>query len=177
VFSYLRADGCARTVPAMDARYRRTRGFTLIELVITVAIVGLLATAAMPLAKLAAQRSKEAELRTSLREIRNGIDAYKLAADLRQIEIPLGASGYPPTLQTLVDGVEQAGSEAKVKMYFLRRIPRDPFFPDGLAAAADTWGLRSYTSPPDAPQPGDDVYDVYALTNDKGINGVPYHEW
>ncbi|MHB8726464.1 MAG: type II secretion system protein [Casimicrobiaceae bacterium] len=161
----------------MRSRNRPSPGFTLIELVITVAIVGLLATAAMPLAKLASQRTKESDLRTSLREIRNGIDAYKLAADLRQIEVPLGASGYPPTLQTLVDGVDQTSNEAKVKIYFMRRMPRNPFFPDATVPAAETWGLRSYASPPDAPQPGDDVYDIYALTNDKGINGVPYHDW
>jgi general secretion pathway protein G len=161
----------------MNDRHRQSRGFTLIELVITVAIVGLLTTAVMPLARLASQRSKESDLRTSLREIRIAIDAYKLAAEQGRVEVKLGDSGYPPTLQTLVDGVEDARSEAKVKIYFIRRIPRDPFFPDGTVAAADTWGLRSYASPPDAPQPGDDVFDVYALTNDKGINGVPYRDW
>jgi general secretion pathway protein G len=177
VLSHLGAEGHPRTVPAMDARHRRIVGFTLIEMVITVAIVGLLATAAMPLARLAAQRNKEIELRSSLREIRTAIDAYKLAGDQGRVQVKLGASGYPPTLQILVDGVEDARSDTKVKIYFLRRIPRDPFFPDTTVAAADTWGLRSYASPPDAPQPGDDVYDVYALTNDTSINGVPYHDW
>jgi general secretion pathway protein G len=177
VFSYLGGLARTRTVPGMNARHRSSRGFTLIELVITVAIVGLLASAAMPLAQLAAQRSKETDLRISLREIRNAIDAYKLAGEQGRVEVKLGASGYPPTLQILVDGVEDARSETKTKMYFLRHIPRDPFFPDGTVAAADTWGMRSYASPPDAPQPGDDVYDVYPLTNDKGLNGVPYHDW
>jgi general secretion pathway protein G len=161
----------------MYARHRRLLGFTLIEMVITVAIVGLLATAAMPLAQLAVQRNKETELRSSLREIRNALDAYKLASDQGRIETKLGASGYPATLQTLVDGVVDARSEAETKIYFLRRIPRDPFFPDTTVAAADSWGLRSYASPPDAPQPGDDVYDVYVLSNNKGINGVPYRDW
>lgn len=155
----------------------RARGFTLIELVVTVAIVGLLATAVFPLARLTMQRDKEAELRSALREIRTAIDAYKVAADQGRVQKEVDASGYPPTLQTLVDGVEDANSEKKVMIYFLRRIPRDPMFPDGSAAAADTWGLRNYASPPDAPQPGDDVYDVYSLASGKGINGVPYRDW
>jgi general secretion pathway protein G len=155
----------------------RQRGFTLIELVITVAIIGLLATAAMPLAQLTAQRAKESELHEALRTIRIGIDAYKEAADSGRIQLEAEASGYPPNLQVLVDGVEDQQSEQKVRIYFLRRIPRDPFFPDGSAAAAETWGLRSYKSPPDNPQPGDDVFDVYSLAAGKAINGVAYHDW
>jgi general secretion pathway protein G len=153
------------------------RGFTLIELVITVAIVGLLATAVFPLAHLASQRAKETELRAALREIRSAIDAYKLASDQGRVEKEADASGYPPNLQVLVDGVEDARSEKKSQIYFLRRIPRDPLYPDGTATAADTWGLRSYGSPPDAPQSGDDVYDVYSLAGGHGINGVPYRDW
>ncbi len=155
----------------------RARGFTLIELVITVAILGLLATAAMPLARLAAERSKETELRASLREIRTAIDAYKEATADGRVAVKVDASGYPPTLQTLVDGVENQKSVKKSMIYFLRRIPRDPFFPDGSVADADTWGLRSYASPPDAPEPGDDVYDVHSLAPGKGLNGVPYRDW
>ena len=155
----------------------RMRGFTIIELVITLAIVGLLATAAMPLAKLVAQREKEAELRAALRDIRHALDAYKVAADTGRVERQLGSSGYPPDLKSLYEGVEDAASEKKVKMYFLRRIPRDPFFPDGSVAAQETWGLRSYQSPPDDPQPGDDVFDVYSLASGKGLNGVAYHDW
>jgi general secretion pathway protein G len=155
----------------------RARGFTLIELVITLAIVGLMATAAMPLARLVAQREKEADLRAALREIRAGLDAYKFAADTGHIKMEVGASGFPPDLKSLYVGVEDTASPTGVKMYFLRRIPRDPFFPDGSVAAEDTWGLRSYASPPEDPQPGDDVYDVHSLSTAKGLNGVPYREW
>ena len=155
----------------------RSRGFTIIELVIVLAIIGLLATAAMPLAQLVMKREKETELRAALRDIRGALDAYKASAQSGHIKLELGASGYPPDLKSLYAGVEDAASPKKVNLYFLRRIPRDPFFPDATAPAEETWGLRSYKSPPDDPQPGDDVYDVYSLSNAKGLNGVPYREW
>jgi general secretion pathway protein G len=155
----------------------RARGFTLIELVITLAIVGLMASAAMPLAQLVAKREKESELRSALREIRTAIDAYKLASDTGHMKVELGASGYPPDLKSLYAGVEDAASEKRVMLYFLRRVPRDPFFPDGRVPAEETWGLRSYASPPDDPQPGDDLYDVYSLATGEGLNGVHYHDW
>jgi general secretion pathway protein G len=155
----------------------RARGFTLIELVITLAIIGLLATAAMPLAQLVAQREKEADLRTALRDIRTAIDAYRVAAQTGHIKQELGASGYPPDLKSLYAGVEDVSSEKKVNLYFLRRVPRDPFFPDANVAAEETWGLRSYQSPPEDPQPGDDVFDVYSQSGSKGLNGIPYREW
>jgi len=155
----------------------RARGFTLIELVITLAIIGLLATAAMPLAQLVAQREKEADLRTALRDIRTAIDAYRVAAQTGHIKQELGASGYPPDLKSLYAGVEDVSSEKKVNLYFLRRVPRDPFFPDANVAAEETWGLRSYQSPPEDPQPGDDVFDVYSQSGTKGLNGIPYREW
>ena len=156
---------------------RRQCGFTLIELVITVAIVGLLASAAFPLASMAIQRAKESELRASLRDIRSAIDAYKEAVDQGRIPTEADKTGYPPDLKVLYEGVEDAGSATKVKIYFLRRLPRDPFFPDAAAAPEDTWGLRSYASPPETPQPGEDVFDVYSMSKGKGLNGVPYHEW
>ena len=155
----------------------RARGFTLIELVITLAIIGLLATAAMPLAQLVAQREKEADLRTALRDIRTAIDAYRVAAQTGHIKQELGASGYPPDLKSLYAGVEDVSSEKKVNLYFLRRVPRDPFFPYANVAAEETWGLRSYQSPPDDPQPGEDVFDVYSQSGTKGLNGIPYREW
>jgi general secretion pathway protein G len=153
------------------------RGFTLIELVMTLAIIALLASAALPLAKLVAVREKEAELRTALRDIRQALDKYKFAAETGHVKLEVGASGYPPDLKTLYKGVEDAASEKKFNIYFLRRLPRDPFYPDGSVAAEETWGLRSYHSPPDDPQPGDDVFDVYSLAAGKGLNGVAYRDW
>ena len=155
----------------------RNRGFTIIELVITLAIVALMATAAMPLAQLVAKREKEVELRAALRDIRTALDAYKVASDTGHIPKELGASGYPPDLKSLYAGVEDAASEKKAMLYFLRRLPRDPFFPDGTVPPEQSWGLRSYASPPDDPQPGDDVYDVYSLDKGVGLNEVHYHDW
>ena len=154
------------------------RGFTIIELVITVGIVSLLATAVIPSAQLMYQREREHELRASLRTIRAALDAYKSASDTGRIKKKLDQSGYPPNLQVLVDGVEDAASAKEgLKIYFLRSLPRDPFWPDATTPAAETWGLRSYASPPDDPQPGDDVYDVRSRSSRTGLNGVPYRDW
>ena len=158
-------------------RHAGHRGFTLIEVVITLAIIGLLATAAAPLASVALKRAKESELKAALREIRTGIDAYKEAADSGRIEVAADASGYPPELKLLYEGVEDKTSPDRKLIYFMRRLPRDPFFPDATVPPEETWGLRSYSSPPDAPAAGDDVFDVYALSKDKGLNGVPYRDW
>lgn len=158
------------------ARPARWRGFTLIELLVTVAIVGVLATVTVPLAQLTVQRHKEQELRRGLRELRTAIDAYKRAADEGRILRRVDDSGYPPTLQLLVDGVEDARRSDRGRLYFLRRLPRDPFAPATLDPAA-SWGKRSYASPPEAPTEGRDVYDVHSLAPGAGLNGVPYRQW
>jgi general secretion pathway protein G len=156
---------------------RRQRGFTLIELVVTVLIVGLLASAAVPLLELTVKRNREHELRAALREIRGALDAYKHAADQGRIRKTALQSGYPPALSALVDGVPDVRSPDARPIYFLRRLPRDPTFPDPNADPAETWGKRSYASPPDRPEPGADVFDVYSLSERTGLNGRPYRTW
>ena len=148
----------------------KARGFTLIELLITVAIVALLASIAAPLAEVTVQRGKERELRETLRQIRSAIDAYKRAVDEGAIERAADASGYPPTLATLVDGVPDKRKPDGPKIYFLRRVPADPM-------SGEEWGLRSYASSASEPQPGKDVYDVFSKSDGTGLNGVPYRQW
>jgi general secretion pathway protein G len=152
-------------------------GFTLIELVITVAIVGILAMVAMPLAETAAKRHKEGELRAALRELRSGIDAYRRAIDEGKIEKKVDESGYPRRLEDLVQGVVNIQDPARGKLYILRRLPRDPFSDDPALTAAQTWGKRSYASPPEAPLEGADIFDVFSRSSGVGLNGIPYKDW
>jgi len=156
---------------------RARRGFTLIELLVTLAIIGVLASAVVPLAELAVQRTKEQELRVALRQIRGALDAYKRAVDEGHVARKADASGYPPTLDVLVAGVPDEKDPEKANIYFLRRIPRDPLYADTDAPAARTWGKRSYASPPDEPKEGNDVFDVYSLSEGVGLNGIPYRQW
>ena len=158
-----------------------TRGFSLVELLVVLAIMSVLATVAFPLAELAHRRQKEEELRDALRQIRTAIDAFKRAADEGRVSRPPGSSGYPPTLDVLVSGVEDARAGTGAQVYFLRRIPHDPFQPVSGGGSRGTtgsgWGLRSYASPADEPRPGEDVYDIYSLSAETGLNGIPYRQW
>lgn len=163
---------------SITAPRRAGAGFTLIELVVTVAIVGLLAALVFPMAEVAMQRSKERDLREALREIRKAIDAYRQAVDERRIMSDAGSSGYPPSLEVLTAGVVDAKSPNREKrIYFLRRLPRDPMNRDPTVSSEASWGKRSYASPAEAPREGDDVYDVYSLSQGVGLNGIPYGKW
>jgi general secretion pathway protein G len=178
---------------------RRRRGFTLIEVLVVVVIVGVLASVALPFAELQVRRSKEADLRTALRTIRQAIDAYKDASDAGLIARPQESSGYPPTLSALVDGVaaQEGGAQAAAaasqapsamppvganvnrpqrRLYFLRSLPRDPFAPRDVPAD-QTWALRSYDSPPNDAHEGADVFDVHSRSELHAIDGTVYQDW
>ncbi|NRR32268.1 type II secretion system protein [Oxalobacteraceae bacterium] len=164
-------------VPALA----RARGFTFIELMITLAIMGTLAMVAVPMAQVALQRDKERQLRLALEEVRGAIDAYKRAADAGRIKLTLGDSGYPKKLDDLVDGVPDQRSPRKQNMYFLRRLPRDPFAAresgNAGSGAAASWFKRSYASPPDNPAEGEDVFDISSRSSTLGLNGIPLKQW
>ncbi|RDJ97736.1 type II secretion system protein [Paraburkholderia lacunae] len=163
------------------------RGFTLIELVITLALVGILALAIVPFSELIVQRQKEQQLSAALREIRTALDAYKEASDTGLIEREADASGYPPSLAVMVTGVPNAKDPKGGLLMFLRHVPRDPFFTgDADVAAEDTWNVRAFGEPPNQGDGGDaadnsragkDVFDVSAKTDRVGINGIPYKQW
>ena len=146
-------------------------------MVVTVALVGILASALLPITELTAQRMREQELRVALRQIRGAIDAYKVAYDAGRIERKVDVTGYPPSLAVLADGVTDSLDPAHGKIRFLRRLPRDPLSTDLDLPVVDGWGKRSYASQPDEPREGADVFDVYSRAEGVGLNGVPYREW
>ncbi|MFP3757704.1 type II secretion system protein [Cupriavidus sp. SIMBA_020] len=156
---------------------RQPVGFTLLELLVSLAILAILAMLVLPITQLEVQRMREKDLRLALREIRIGIDAYKQAYDTGRMLRSIGNSGYPATLETLVDGVEDVRDPDKHKIYFMRRIPRDPMVRDPALSDAETWGKRSYDSEPDAPAEGRDVFDIYSRSSTLGLNGIPYNRW
>jgi general secretion pathway protein G len=155
----------------MMLRRRSERGFTLAELVMVAAVLVILASVTLPVAKFTARRAKEMELRSALRDMRNAIDEYKRYSDMGLIPVDLGTDGYPADLDVLVEGVEVVGQVDK-KIKLLRRLPVDPM------TGEREWGLRSYQDEPDSTSwGGENVYDVYSLSNGVGLNEVPYREW
>jgi len=165
-----------RGIPCLQAGVTQN-GFTFIELAVTLTIISVLALVAVPMAQLEIQRSKERELRTALFEIREAIDSWKRAVDQGRIATAEGESGYPPSLNALVEGVKDQSSPSGAMLHFLRRLPHDPMLPRNQASTAKPWGLRSHASPPDVPAEGDDVFDVYSTSGRVGLNGVPYRDW
>lgn len=162
------------------ARMRlRMRGFTLIELLVTLSLVGIAAAVVLPLGALLETRAKEAELRRDLRTIRQALDSYKAAADAGVIDKATGTSGYPPTLEVLVNGVAKSASlgYSATPMVFLRTIPRDPFFEDKTTPASQTWNIRSYGARPGDLSAGPDVFDVSSKSEKLALDGTRLSEW
>jgi general secretion pathway protein G len=161
--------------PWIEARSAFERGYTFIELLIVATILLILASAAMPLTRVTVQRTKEAELRRVLREMRTAIDKYKDAVDtglISNLDVRAGSEGYPPDLETLVEGVTVANDASGRKLKFLRRIPIDP-----LTGEAE-WGMRAYQDRPDSMSwGGSNVYDVYSLAAGVGLDGTKYRDW
>jgi general secretion pathway protein G len=154
---------------------RSASGFTFVELLIVSLMILVLASAAMPMAKVTMQRQREIELRRTLRELRTAIDKYKDAVDAGLIagtDVKTGSEGYPPDLETLVEGVNKAGDASGIKLKFLRRIPMDPI------THSTEWGLRSYQDAPDAKSwGGQNVFDVYTTSEGKALDGTTYRDW
>ncbi|MGE5199906.1 MAG: type II secretion system protein [Rhodospirillaceae bacterium] len=159
----------------MVRRRSQGRGFTLVELLVVTTVILVLAGAVLPLARVTIQREREIELHRALREIRTAIDKYKDAVDQGQIggtDNQLGSEGYPPDLETLVEGVTAAGDASGRKLKFLRRIPVDP-----MTRSTD-WGLRSYQDAPDARSwGGKNVFDVYSRSEGTALDGTKYRDW
>lgn len=154
-----------------------SRGLTLVELLVSMAIVLVIAGTVAPMVVAAVKRDKEQELRIALRQIRQALDDYKLASDIGRIARPAGSSGYPPNLSVLVLGVPDQFDPARRPIFFLRRLPRDPLAAVDGISAEQTWGSRSYGSDPAQPEAGKDVFDVFSRSSAVGLNGVPYRQW
>ena len=146
-------------------------GVTLIELIVAMGILTILVSGILPLSYMTHKRTKEIELRQDLRLIRNAIDEYKKMVDEGRIAVEMNSTGYPPTLEALVDGVD-SNDPTPIKLKFLRRIPKDPMTEDGA------WGLRAYADAPDSDiWGGQDVYDVYSQSDEKALDGTYYRDW
>ena len=154
--------------PAWKPSRRGERGLTLVELIVTVAILAILATAAVPIARFQVKRQKERILRDDLWTMRHAIDEYKDAADRHAFQTKVDSYNYPPDLQTLVDGVDVQGKKVK----FLRRIPVDP-----MTGNTD-WGERAMQDDPTSDSwGGQDVFDVYSKSDGTALDGTKYKDW
>ena len=155
--------------------FRQAEGFTFIELLVVTTILLILASAAMPLARVTVQRQREFELHRALREIRTAIDKYKDSVDnglIGSVDIKVGSEGYPPDLETLVEGVSVANDASGRKLKFLRRVPQDPM------TKSTEWGLRAYGDKPDSTSwGGGNVYDVYSKADGIALDGTKYRDW
>src|SRR5262245_55429022 len=162
-----------RTCP--PTRRSREGGFTFVELLVVCAILLILASAVMPMAKVSIQRQRESELRRALREMRTAIDKFKDAADagvISPFDLKAGAENYPPSLETLVEGVTKANDATGVKLKFLRRVPMDPM------THSTEWGMRAYSDRPDSTSwGGSSVFDVYRKSEGKALDGTKYKDW
>lgn len=154
-----------------------SRGFTIIELLVVMAILGILSVAVMPLSEMLVTSQKERELKQALWEIRGAIDEYKKVVTSVDNAVQNSSAGYPPNLQVLVDGITHPKPEAGGRhVYFLRTMPRDPFA-DKTLPADKTWRLRSFTSPPENPEPGAEVFDVHSSSDAEALDGSRYAKW
>jgi general secretion pathway protein G len=164
-----------RACPERGRGSPESKGFTFIELIVVTTILLILASAVMPLAKVTVQRQREMELHRALREMRTAIDKYKDAVDnglIGSVDVKAGSEGYPPNLETLVEGVSVANDASGRKLKFLRRVPRDPI------TNSTEWGLRSYTDKPDSTSwGGGNVYDVYCKSQGTALDGTKYRDW
>lgn len=157
----------------------RLLGFTIVELMVTLALVGIAASVVLPLASVIETRAKETELRRGLRTIRQALDNYKAAADGGVIDKSTGASGYPANLELLTQGVPRSAAMGfnATPMVFLRKIPRDPFFEDANVPDAKTWNIRAYGAKPGDYSAGHDVFDVASKSDKTGLDGSRYADW
>jgi len=171
----------ARARARARARAAGHRGFTLIEMVVVLAIVAILAMAALPMQEMTVRRAQEMALREGLRSIRGALDEHRRAVEARRIAAGPDGSPWPATLQALVQGVPLVDELGQAppggqQLYLLRKLPRDPFA-DPALAAADSWGQRASTSPPEVPAAGRDVFDVYSRTDGRALDGSRYADW
>jgi general secretion pathway protein G len=157
----------------------RAGGFTIIELLVTLALIGIAAAVVLPFSALVETRAKEAELRVALRTIRQALDSYKAAADAGAIDKPTGSSGYPPSLEVLMTGVPRSAAMGlnATPMVFLRQVPRDPFFEDRTTPAARHWNIRSYGAQPGDFAVGADVFDISSKSGGIALDGSRLSDW